>query len=67
MKTIAWVHRRLKEERAILIRSRSLEATTFEIQGIRIAYVFSGNALSINAMWHRGVQKGAQSDSRSRA
>ena len=38
--TIDWVHRILKEERDIVISSRLLEATAFQIEGIRMAYVF---------------------------
>jgi hypothetical protein len=32
---IAYVHRILKEERDIVIASRPLEATTFEVEGVR--------------------------------
>src|SRR5947207_15854184 len=38
--TIDWVHRILKEERDIVIWSRPLEATAFQLENIRIAYVF---------------------------
>src|SRR5712671_5434994 len=38
--TIGWVHRILEEERDIVISSRPLEATAFEVENIRIAYVF---------------------------
>src|ERR1700731_721656 len=38
--TIDWVHRILKEERDIVIPSRPLEASGFQIANIRIAYVF---------------------------
>ena len=50
-KTIAWVHRILEEEREIVISSRPLEATAFEVEGIRMAYVFYENGLSINVMY----------------
>ncbi len=50
-KTIDWVHRILKEERDILISSRPLEATAFQVENIRIAYVFYENGLSINVMY----------------
>jgi hypothetical protein len=46
--TTDWVHRILKEERAIVISSRPLEATAFEVENIRIAYVFYESGLSIN-------------------
>jgi len=49
--TIDWIHRILKEERDIVIASRPLEATMFEVEGIRIAYVFYESGLSINVMY----------------
>jgi len=49
--TIDWVHRILKEERDIVISSRPLEATAFEVENIRMAYVFYQNGLSINVMY----------------
>ena len=49
--TIDWVHRILKEERDIVISSRPLEATTFQVDNIRIAYVFYESGLSINVMY----------------
>jgi hypothetical protein len=50
-KTIDWVHRILKEERDIVIASRPLEATAFQVENIRMAYVFYENGLSINVMY----------------
>src|SRR5438067_7911136 len=49
--TIDWVNRILKEERGIVISSRPLEATAFQVENIRIAYVFYENGLSINVMY----------------
>jgi hypothetical protein len=49
--TIDWVHRILREERDIVIASRPLEATAFEVEGIRMAYVFYESGLSINVMY----------------
>lgn len=49
--TIDWVHRILKEERGIVISSRPLEATAFQVENIRMAYVFYENGLSINVMY----------------
>jgi hypothetical protein len=49
--TIDWVHRILKEERDIVISSRPLEATGFQVEGIRMAYVFYESGLSINVMY----------------
>jgi hypothetical protein len=49
--TIDWIHRILKEERDIVISSRPLEATSFEVDGTRMAYVFYESGLSINVMY----------------
>jgi hypothetical protein len=49
--TIDWVHRILQEERDIVISSRPLEATAFQVENIRIAYVFYESGLSINVMY----------------
>ena len=49
--TIEWVHRILKEERDIVISSRPLEASAFQIEGIRMAFVFYQSGLSINVMY----------------
>ena len=49
--TIDWVHRILKDERDIVISSRPLEATAFQLENIRIAYVFYQSGLSINVMY----------------
>jgi hypothetical protein len=49
--TIDWVHRILEEERDIVILSRPLEASAFQVENIRIAYVFYESGLSINVMY----------------
>jgi hypothetical protein len=49
--TVGYVHRVLKDERDLVIASRPLEATTFEVDGIRMAYVFYESGLSINVMY----------------
>jgi hypothetical protein len=49
--TIDWVHQILKQERDIVISSRPLEATAFQVENIRIAYVFYESGLSINVMY----------------
>jgi hypothetical protein len=49
--TIDWVHRILREERDIVISSRPLEATAFQIENIRMAYVFYESGLSVNVMY----------------
>jgi hypothetical protein len=48
---VDWVHRVLKEERDIVIQSRPLEATRFQVENIRMAYVFYESGLSINVMY----------------
>ena len=48
---VDYVHRILKEERDIVISSPPLEATSFEVDGLRMAYVFYESGLSINVMY----------------
>ena len=48
---VDWVHRILKEERDLVIASRPLEATAFQVENIRMAYVFYESGLSINVMY----------------
>ncbi len=48
---VDWVHRILKEERDIVIASPPLEATAFQVENIRMAYVFYESGLSINVMY----------------
>ena len=50
-KTVAWVHRILKDERDIVIESRPLEASAFQLENIRFAYVFYESGLAINVMY----------------
>ena len=50
-KTVAYVSRVLKEERDIVIASPPLEATTFEVEGVRWAYVFYESGLSVNVLY----------------
>ena len=50
-KTIDWVHRILKEERNIVIESRPLEATAFQVENIRWSYVFYESGLSVNVLY----------------
>ncbi|WP_410596808.1 phage tail protein [Amycolatopsis sp. lyj-23] len=45
------VHRILEEERGIVIASRPLEATEFQVENIRWTYVFYENGLSINVLY----------------
>lgn len=55
---VEWVSRILKEERDIVIASRPLEATSFEVDGTRMAYVFYESGLSINVMY--GIEDGSK-------
>jgi hypothetical protein len=48
---VEWVHRILEQERDIVIASRPLEATAFEVDGIRMAYVFYESGLAVNVMY----------------
>jgi hypothetical protein len=50
-KAVEWVHRVLKEDRDIVIASRPLEATMFQVETLRMAYVFYESGLSINVMY----------------
>ena len=56
--TVDWVHRILKDERDIEISARPLEATSFEVEGFRMAYVFYESGLSINVMY--GIEDGSK-------
>jgi hypothetical protein len=49
--TIDWIHGILKDERDIVIASKPLEATEFQVENIRMAYVFYESGLSINVMY----------------
>jgi hypothetical protein len=49
--TIEWVSRILAEERGIVISARPLEATAFQVENMRMAYVFYEDGLSINVMY----------------
>jgi hypothetical protein len=49
--TIDYVHRILTEERGLVIESRPLEATSFQVENIRWTYVFYENGLSINVLY----------------
>ncbi|WIY06759.1 phage tail protein [Amycolatopsis mongoliensis] len=49
--TVDRVSRILEEERGIVISSGPLEATEFEVENIRMAYVFYENGLSVNVMY----------------
>lgn len=56
-RTIDWVHRILKQERDIVIQAQPLEATEFEVDNVRWAYVFYDNGLSINVLYSLGAKQ----------
>jgi hypothetical protein len=49
--TIDWVHRILRDERDIVVSSSPLEATGFQIDKVRMAYVFYEGGLAVNVMY----------------
>ncbi|HZU58507.1 MAG TPA: phage tail protein [Actinocrinis sp.] len=55
---LEWVNDILAKERDIVISSRPLEVTSFEVDGIKMAYVFYESGLSINVMY--GLEDGAK-------
>lgn len=50
-KTIERVHRILKKERDLVIASKPLEACDFQVEQLRMSYVFYESGLSINVMY----------------
>ena len=48
---VGWVHEILEKERGIVIAARPLEATAFQVENLRMAYVFYEDGLSINVMY----------------
>jgi hypothetical protein len=48
---IEYVEKILKKERNISIMAKPLEATSFQVENIRITYVFYESGLSINVMY----------------
>jgi hypothetical protein len=55
---LEWVNRVLADERDIVIAARPLEVTSFEVGGLRMAYVFYESGLSINVMY--GIEDGGK-------
>jgi hypothetical protein len=49
--TLDRVQRILADERHLVISARPLEVTSFEVDGIRMAYVFYASGLSVNVMY----------------
>ena len=56
--TLDRVNRILTDERGIVISARPLEVTSFEVDGLRMAYVFYESGLSINVMY--GIEDGGK-------
>ena len=54
--TLDRVNRILADERGLVISARPLEVTAFEVDGLRMAYVFYESGLSINVMY--GIEDG---------
>jgi len=52
------VNRILSAERDIVLSSRPLEVTSFEVDGLRMAYVFYESGLAVNVMY--GIEDGAK-------
>ena len=50
-KTVAWVTKILADERDLTISSPPLEATAFQVENIRWAYVFYESGLSVNVLY----------------
>jgi hypothetical protein len=55
---VDWVHGILEDERGIVISSKPLEATAFEVENTKMAYVFYESGLSINVMY--GLDEGGK-------
>jgi len=49
--TVDWVTDILQKERAIVIASRPLEATVFQVENTKWAYVFYEDGLSVNVLY----------------
>ncbi|MDR3686584.1 MAG: phage tail protein [Coriobacteriia bacterium] len=49
--TLEYVNRILKEERDIEFAAKPLETSRFEVEGIRMAYVFYEDGLAVNVMY----------------
>ena len=48
---VAYVSHILEQERGLVIDSPALEATSFEVDGVRWAYVFYESGLSVNVLY----------------
>ena len=50
-KAVDYVHKILKDERDIVIASKPLEATSFQVENLKWTYVFYESGLSVNVLW----------------
>lgn len=50
--TLDYIHRVLKSERDIVIASKPLEVSAFQVESLRMAYVFYESGLAINVMYN---------------
>jgi hypothetical protein len=55
---LQWVNRVLSEERGLAFSARPLEVSAFEVDGLRMAYVFYESGLALNVMY--GIADGAK-------
>jgi len=55
--TLDYVNRILKEERNIEFAANPLETSRFQVEGIRVAYVFYEDGLEVNVMYAIGDPK----------
>jgi hypothetical protein len=55
---LAWVNRILEEERDLKFAARPLEVSSFEVEGLRMAYVFYESGLALNVMY--GIEEGGK-------
>jgi hypothetical protein len=55
---LEYVNNILKSERDLVIASKPLEVSSFEVDGLRMAYVFYESGLSINVMY--GLDEGGK-------
>lgn len=49
--TLDWVNRILKEERGLEFAAKPLETSAFQVEDIKMAYVFYESGLSVNVMY----------------
>ncbi|MFV0413436.1 MAG: phage tail protein [Oscillospiraceae bacterium] len=49
--TLAYVNRILKEERGLVLAATPLETSSFQVENIKMVYVFYQNGLAVNVMY----------------